>query len=126
MKIYIQDHACHAGKWIYSGYAHAWAYLDHEVKFINDLSEVKTNEQYKLFICDSKVTQSNIQIIKNSYKTYLYVQPNSFPDPWGSHPNFKCCLYPGVSPHQPSFVMTNNNSAPLWHCSATKLPYKDS
>jgi len=92
MKIYIQDHACHAGKWIYSGYAHAWAYLDHEVKFINDLSEVKTNEQYKLFICDSKVTQSNIQIIKNSYKTYLYVQPNSFPDPWGSHPNFKCCL----------------------------------
>ena len=38
MKIYIQDHASHAGKWIYTGYAHAWAYLDYEVKFINDLS----------------------------------------------------------------------------------------
>jgi spore maturation protein CgeB len=92
MKIYIQDHASHAGKWIYSGYAHAWAYLDHQVVFINNLSEVKTNEQYKLFICDSKVTQSNLQIVKNSYKTYLYVQPNSFPDPWGRHPNFQCSL----------------------------------
>ena len=60
MKIYIQDHLSHAGKWIYNGFAHAWAYLDHEVKFINDLSEVKTNEQYKLFICDSKITKDNI------------------------------------------------------------------
>lgn len=92
MKIYIQNHSSNAGKWIYSGYAHAWAYLDHEVKFIEELSEVKGNEQYKLFICDSKVNQDNIQIVKNSYKTYLYVQPNSFPNPWGSHPNFQCSL----------------------------------
>jgi len=92
MKIYIQDHVSHAGKWIYSGYAHAWAYLDHEVKFINDLSEVNTNEKYRLFICDSKVTKNNLQIVKNSYKTYLYVQPNCFPLPWGKHPNFQCSL----------------------------------
>lgn len=92
MKIYIQDHASHAGKWIYTGYAHAWAYLDYEVKFINDLSEVKNNEDYKLFICDSKITKNNLQIVKNSVKTYLYVQPNCFPKPWGNHPNFQCSL----------------------------------
>lgn len=92
MKIYIQDHLSHAGKWIYNGFAHAWAYLDHEVKFINDLSEVKTNEQYKLFICDSKITKDNINIVKNSLTTYAYVQANCFPEPWGKHPNFQCSL----------------------------------
>jgi len=92
MKIYIQDHSSHAGKWIYNGYAHAWTYLDHEVKFINDLSEVDTNQEYKLFVCDSKVTKQNINILKNSIITYLYVQPNTFPKPWGDHPNFQCSI----------------------------------
>lgn len=92
MNIYIQEHNGHAGKWIYNGYAHAWEYLDHKVIFINDLSEVDKIKPYKLFICDSKVTNQNIDVLKNSFKTYLYVQPNIFPEPWGLHPNFQCCL----------------------------------
>lgn len=92
MIIYLQDHQAHAGKWIYQGYAHAWAFLDHEVRFINNIDEVKEKSNYKLFITDSKLTKENLHIVKNSFKTYLYVQPNSFPDPWGKHPNFQCAL----------------------------------
>lgn len=92
MKIYIQEHSFHAGKWIYSGYAHAWAYLDYEVVFINDLAEVDESSEYKLFICDSKVNLLNINILKNSVKTYLYVQPNNYVKHWANHPNFICSL----------------------------------
>ena len=30
------------------------------------------------------------EMIKKSYKTFVFVQPNSFPMPWGSHANFQC------------------------------------
>ena len=43
MKIYIQEHSAHAGKWIYNGFAHAWEYLDHKVKFINDLNFIESD-----------------------------------------------------------------------------------
>jgi hypothetical protein len=91
MKIYIQRHNEFAGKWIYSGYAHAWAYLDHQVKFINDLQEINENESYKLFITENLLTSNNLKYLENSVATYLYVQPNIFPNHWGKHPNFISC-----------------------------------
>lgn len=90
MKIYIQKNTHNAWKWIGSGYAHAFAYLDHQVVFINNLSEIKTNEPYKIFFRDDALDESSIAILKNSLETYLYVQSNTFPDPWGKHPSWQC------------------------------------
>jgi hypothetical protein len=94
MKIYIQRHSEFAGKWIYSGYAHAWAYLDYQVKFISQLEEIKDDSYYWLFITDGIINEQNLKHLKNSEKTFLYVQPNYFPDHWGKHPNFVCSLSP--------------------------------
>jgi hypothetical protein len=96
MKIYIQRHSEFAGKWIYSGYAHAWAYLDHQVKFISQLEEIKDDSSYLLFITDGIVTENNLKYLKNSHKTFLYVQPNEFPHHWGKHPNFISALQPDI------------------------------
>ena len=94
MKIYIQRHSEFAGKWIYSGYAHAWAYLDYQVKFISQLEEIKDDSDYWLFITDGIINEQNLKYLKNSGKTFLYVQPNYFPHHWGKHPNFVCSLSP--------------------------------
>lgn len=91
MKIYIQRHTEFAGKWIYSGYAHAWAYLNHEVKFINNLQEINLNEPYKLFITENLLNISNLIHAEKSVATYLYVQPNVYPEHWGKHSNFISC-----------------------------------
>jgi len=92
MKIYIQKHDSNAGKWIYNGYSHAWIYKEFSVQFINSLSEVKCNDDYYLMITDGFIDRNNFSVIENSKKTILYVSPNTFPDPWGSHPNWQCSL----------------------------------
>jgi hypothetical protein len=88
MKIFIQSHDSHAGKWIYRGYSHAWIYKGFSVEFINSLSEVKIDQPYYLMITESLIDQQYIDIIENSEKTILYVSANKYPDPWGSHPNW--------------------------------------
>ena len=90
MKIYIQNHDSNAGKWIYSGYCHAWIYKEFSVKFVNSLSEVNDDGEYYLMITDSFVNENNFSVLEKSKKTILYVSPNFFPEPWGSHPNWKC------------------------------------
>lgn len=90
MLVYIHRHSSFAGKWIYNGYAHAWAYLDHQVKFIDSLDEINTPEKYKVFCTEGLVNHSNFDKIQKSYCTFLYCQPNEFPQPWGSHPNYQC------------------------------------
>jgi len=96
MLIYIQRHPQFAGKWIYNGYAHAWAYLDHQVKFINSLDEVNTSEKYKIFCTEGLINNSNFDKIQKSYFTFLYCQANDFPQPWGSHPNYQCHVDTGL------------------------------
>jgi hypothetical protein len=91
MKIYIQYHAAHAGKWIYSGYAHAWLYHGFEVEYIKSLEDIK-EDNYWLMITDGLITEKNIKYIEKSKKTILYVSPNQYPKPWGDHPNWQCHL----------------------------------
>jgi len=92
MKIYIQFHPAHAGKWIYNGYAHAWLYHGFEIKFIKSLNEIDENEPYHLMITDGMISENSIRYLQKSIKTILYVSPNSYPKPWGDHPNWKCPL----------------------------------
>ena len=92
MKIFIQKNRQNAWKWIGSGYAHAFIYLDHQVEFIDDLFEIKTDKPYKIFCREDMINESNISILEKSFATYLYVQPNYFPNPWGNHPSWQCCI----------------------------------
>ena len=41
-------------------------------------------------VADALVNEQVIETIDKSHKTFVYVQPNTFPQPWGSHPNFQC------------------------------------
>lgn len=94
MKIYIQKNTENAWKWIGSGYAHAFAYLDHSIEFIDNLFEIKTENPYKIFCRQDMVNEFNIFILEKSSATYLFVQPNHFPSPWGNHPSWQCHIDP--------------------------------
>ena len=90
-KVYIKHHSGGAGKWIYEGYKRAWESLGHEVKYYSSLAEVDTEEEpYYLMAIDGDVNNAEaFTKVVASYKTFLYAQPNAFPHPWGSHPNFQ-------------------------------------
>ena len=45
---------------------------------------------------DGDINTQNLHVLKNSKKSFLYAQPNYYPDPWGKHPNFKCHCPDGV------------------------------
>tara|TARA_Y100000034_G_C6878171_1_gene401947 strand:+ start:381 stop:1295 length:915 start_codon:yes stop_codon:yes gene_type:complete len=91
-KVYIKNHAGGAGKWIYEGYQKAWESLDYETRLYDSLQEIDLGEDsYYLMALDGDVqTPEDLEKVKSSYKTFLYAQPNEFPRPWGTHPNFKC------------------------------------
>ena len=95
MKIYIKEHKSHAGKWIYAGYKSAWEQLGYDVEYYSDLHDIK-EENYQLMAIDADVNFSNISKLEKADKVYLYVQPNRFPLPWGSHPNFVSLCHPRV------------------------------
>jgi len=89
--VYIQDHPSHAGHWIYNGYYRAWVKKGFEAKFIKSLDEIDSAE-YLLMITDSWATESNLKHIEKSKNCFLFCSSNSFPKPWGLHPNFVCSL----------------------------------
>jgi hypothetical protein len=83
---YIKHHPHSAGKWIYEGYARAWEFLGFNVKFFNELSEIKNDASYVM------TTESDILndtgVLSDVEKSFVFVQPFTFPQPWGSHPNW--------------------------------------
>jgi len=91
-KVLVKRHKFNAGKWIYEGYKNAWESLGYETVYYNDLSEIKGSPRdYFLMAVDSDVKdKKSLDIISNSYKSFVFAQPNAFPQPWGSHPNFRC------------------------------------
>tara|TARA_R110000822_G_scaffold304841_1_gene430208 strand:+ start:1948 stop:2853 length:906 start_codon:yes stop_codon:yes gene_type:complete len=88
-RVYIKKYDSHAGKWIYEGYRGAWENLGFKTHTYTNLSEIK-DENYYLMAIDAEINLSNFEVIKKSKKSFIYAQPNSFPSPWGSHPNFSC------------------------------------
>lgn len=96
-KIYIKRHPPEygAGFWIYRGYASAWENEGYKVYFFDTLEEVNDND-YLVMTTDASVTDKNIRVIEKSNKTFLYVQPSTFPDPWGKHPNFQSLCQPST------------------------------
>jgi hypothetical protein len=90
--VFIKRHRSHAGKWIYEGYRAAWESLGYCARYYDNLSEISNfKESYYLMAIDGDIKdEPALSAVENSQKTFLYVQPNWFPAPWGLHPNFQC------------------------------------
>ncbi len=89
MKVYIKNHPTHAGKWIYEGYKRAWLALGYDVEYFNKLDDINNKDEYYIMATDYDVkNDSSYSSISNSVKSFIFAQPNSFPSPWGNHPNF--------------------------------------
>ena len=88
MRVYIKDHPFAAGKWIYKGYKSAWESLGYEAILYTNLSDIE-DKDYQIMAIDHDIrSKDHIQVLENASRTYLFVQPHTFPMPWGSHPNF--------------------------------------
>jgi len=96
MKVYIKKPNIQgAWIWILEGYRLAWQSLNYDVNYFNDIEELRDEENHIIMIFDWDLHQkkdSYLKIFEKSYKTFLFVQPNNFPNPWGTHPNFISCL----------------------------------
>ena len=93
MKVYVYDYSSFAGRWIYQGYQGAWEKMGYDVVKISahePISSTVTNlqEEYMIMLTDSGVTHDTLEVIEKSQKAFIYAQPNTFPHPWGTHPNF--------------------------------------
>ena len=134
MKIYICDYESHAGKWIYQGYQKAWSSLGFDIVKCTQGEyppNSDPNEKYMVMATDYDVHPGNIAIIEKSLKTFLFVQPSNFPEPWGTHPNFISQLDTQTTNlidqmknvHLWTFVDTSkNNFYPQWTKKINTIP----
>ena len=96
MKVYIKKPSIQgAWLWILEGFKNAWQYKGYDTYYFDNLDELENDNNNIIMIFDWDLHLKNdlhLKIFQNSYKTYLFVQPNNFPNPWGLHPNFISCL----------------------------------
>ena len=109
MKIYIKRHDDQAGKYIYKGFISAWKHFGYEVILFDDLLEINDSD-YELMclysdVCNLKKNfllatgkpqdwnnEKRYEILKKANKSYVWVQADHFPSPWGNHPNWACLV----------------------------------
>jgi hypothetical protein len=110
MKAYVPFCPLHAGHWIYKGYASAWESAGLEVVCTQAptapaiLSQIpmtreQLGEEYVIMTTDDLVQMESrkyFDAINKSLKTFVFAQPNTFPHPWGTHPNFRSSASPEV------------------------------
>jgi hypothetical protein len=84
--VYIKHHPHSAGKWIYEGFARAWKSLGFNVLFFSDISQIKSNARF-IMTTESDI-ENGIDILSGVEKSFVFVQPFKFPEPWGHHPNW--------------------------------------
>ena len=93
-RIYVPHMPSYAGKWIHAGYMHAWATLGYQVLLYStppDLEATDFGENDMIMIPDAWISvypAKFLPLIKKSKKAFVQSQPNTFPLPWGTHPNF--------------------------------------
>lgn len=96
MKVFIKKPSIQgAWIWILEGYRLAWQQKGYDTHYFNDIEELESDNNNIIMIFDWDLytkKEKYLKIFENSYKTYLFVQPNNFPNPWGMHPNFMSCL----------------------------------
>ena len=96
-KIFVRSYSNFAGKWIYEGYAKAFEEIGWQVERYRIGSPLREEELDGNVVMmtdsdfanvDSIVSGRGIEAVKRAKHIFLFVSPNRFPDPWGTHPNF--------------------------------------
>ena len=90
-KVYLKKNTIR-GAWdfIHRGYHEAWKSLGYEVIEYLSLKDIPPDEtDHYLMIRDWDISgEHDISALNRAKKAFLFAQPNTFPMPWGSHPNF--------------------------------------
>lgn len=77
---------------IYNGYALAWGELGYEVIRWESLSDDCNTKEHSLMLTSSDIDVNQFDkwcdFLKKFDRVYMFVSPNSFPKPWGTHLNF--------------------------------------
>jgi len=92
-KIYIQNSeaVCAYGAWIWviKGYVSAWEAKGYEVARYDHLEEIDTSEEFDLMTYDIYIRNAAcLEVVARARRSYVFVAPNHFPEPWGLHPNW--------------------------------------
>lgn len=84
--VYIKHHPHGAGKWIYEGFARAWKSLGFNVLSFSDILQIKSGARF-IMTTESDIERGT-EVLKDFEKSFVFVQPFKFPEPWGRHPNW--------------------------------------
>jgi hypothetical protein len=82
----IKNHRFGAGRWIYLGFARAWRSLGFDVQFFDDINDI--NDKSKFIMTTESDLSRGLERLGVAEKSFIFVQPTKFPDPWGRHPNW--------------------------------------
>jgi hypothetical protein len=90
MRVYIPDISEHAGHWIFKGYKNAWKKLGYETVSYKKPTDIDCDDPYMLMVNDTFLAThpQSLKAVEKSVKSFIQAQPNTFPQPWGGHPNF--------------------------------------
>ena len=101
MNVYCVQYSGHAGRWIYNGIGAAWEKLGYEIykpksedpqtttmMYWPTTRELLDEDFYIMCTADMVNYDAALTAVQNANKAFLFVQPTTFPDPWGQHPNF--------------------------------------
>lgn len=93
MKVYIKNPTIQgAWKWIQEGYRRAWAEVGYDAVYYDTLDDIDEKE-YILMVREWDIkTHKDLKTIEKASLAFLFAQPQVFPAPWGTHPNFKSCM----------------------------------
>lgn len=84
MKIYLPKHDANAGKWIYQGYYNAWKSLGYNPIWYSSIEAVPDNS----LVMTTDGMLDNPKDLKRFDKTFLYVLPSNYLEPYNKHPNY--------------------------------------
>lgn len=135
MKVYVPSYSSHAGHWIYKGYQDAWKHLGYDIWTDQEVhssgactstapiphTAEELQEEYIIMSVDACVVQNSEKFMDaaaKSHKTFVYVQPNRFPHPWGAHPNFI-----SIAPDNIIEQLNKIDNVYLWTFVNTDVPY---
>ena len=120
MKLYIKkSNVIGAWLWINKGYSKAWQEVGFDVEHVNNLSEINSSE-YDISIREWDIeTIEELSVLEKARRVYVFAQPQTFPLPWGRHPNFISTLSNNVierlNQMENVFLWTFGNVNPKFH-----------
>jgi len=120
MKLYIKkSNVIGAWLWIDKGYSKAWQEVGFDVEHVNNLSEINSSE-YDISIREWDIeTLEDLSVLEKARRAYVFAQPQTFPLPWGRHPNFISTLSNNVierlNQMENVFLWTFGNVNPKFH-----------